>query len=166
MVRTTPEERQEIREIIAGVHNAVFRDQLRPQEIELTQLLSDDVEMDAADTRFGVNFSHWRRWGPTKKLEVLLHEMTHVADPDDNHRPSFWDRFVDIIEIAETYSDQIEDTLDAEIDWEAVKKKIVDEVHEDVIDQRMDTVEGRRRRLREQLGLRKRSKLDHPTGSR
>lgn len=162
MVRTTVEERQRICEILAGIHNAVFDDDIGPDDIELSQLRSPEHEMDAYGHYFGVNIALWRRWGPVKKLEVILHEMTHVADPDDGHRPSFWDRFVDIVETAEAYQEQVEAVLDAEVDFEAVKRKIVDEVHEEIVDQRMDTVADRKRWCREQFGLsRQRRKQVH-----
>ncbi len=157
MVRTTPEERERIREVLAGVHNAVFADDLDPDDIELTQLLSDDNEMDVYFPRFGVNVRLWRRWGPVKKAEVILHEMAHVEDPHDNHRPAFWERLVELVDIAEDHWEMVEDAIGADIDVEAVKRKIVDEVHEELVDLRMDSVADRRRWLRERFDLRPRS---------
>lgn len=153
MVRTTPEELEHIRKVIAGVHDAVFADDLDPDDIELSQLRSDDTEMDVYPPRWGVNVRLWRRWGPVKKMEVLLHEMAHVEDPEDNHGPDFWQRLAELVDIAADHWDEVEDAIGADIDVDAVRRKIVDEVHEGVIDGRRDTVRDRRRWLRDRFGL-------------
>ncbi len=153
MVRTTPGERERIKEVIAGVHNAVFAAKLQPDDITLTQLLSEENEMDTYGRRFGVNVALWREWGVEKKLEVVLHEMAHLAEPAQGHRPSFWEHFIDIIEVAEAHQEELEDVFDTAIDFDRVKQIVVDEVHPGIIDRRMDTVAERREWCRRRFGL-------------
>lgn len=151
MVRTTPEERQRIRDVLAGMHNALFQDDITADDITLTQLTSYYNEADVYFPYFGINIGQWRDWSPEKKMEVLLHEFAHVENHEDNHRPPFWERFVDLVEIAEEHQAELEQALDADIDMQEVRERIIDSVHEGTVDLRMDSVQERKQWLRDRL---------------
>ncbi|MEF8824736.1 MAG: isocitrate/isopropylmalate family dehydrogenase [Halapricum sp.] len=99
-VRTTAEERAVIERMVAGVYNILFEDQIRSTDIELNQLRGEDEEADIYLPEVGINFRYWRRWSVERRLEVLIHELAHVENYDDDHEPAFYDRFVELTEIA------------------------------------------------------------------
>lgn len=152
-VETTPEERAVIRGKIVGLYNAVFADQIRAEDVQLNQLRGDDEEADVYLPTVGINFRYWRDWAVERRLEVLLHEFAHVENYDDDHAPSFYDRLVELTEIAEDWQPELEALFDQPIDFAAVKRHVVESVHEETIDADADAVPDRKRALQRQFDL-------------
>ena len=154
-VHTTPNERAEIRRLIAGTYNVVFEDQLSPGDIELNQLLGEDEEADVYLPEVGLNFYYWRRWPVERRLEVLLHELAHVeeADGERDHGDEFYDRLTELTELATEWADELEDLFGESIDFDRLYRFIVESVHEETIEPDLETVRERQRTLCEQFGL-------------
>lgn len=152
-VWTTAEERAAIKGMIAGVYNILFEDQLLPADIELNQLRGDDEEADIYLPEVGINFRYWRHWSVERRLEVLIHEFAHVENYDDGHEPSFYDRFVELTEIAEDWHAELEVIFDEPIDFDLLKRFIVESVHEETIQPEIESVAERKRALRRAFGL-------------
>lgn len=154
-VKTTVEERAAIKRIIAGVHNIVFADTISPDEIELNQLLDEDEEADVALPEVGLNFYYWRQWSIERRLEVVLHELAHVDEgPDEpDHGPEFYDRFVELVEIASDWTPELEVLLGSTIDFKKVERSVVESVHEETIETDVETVNERKQILRRRFGL-------------
>lgn len=155
-VRTTAEERATIKGMIAGVYNILFEDQLLPEDIELNQLRGEDEEADIYLPEVGINFRYWRLWSVERRLEVLIHEFAHVENYDDGHEPSFYERFVELTEIAEDWQTELEAIFDEPIDFELLKRYIVESVHEETIEPEIESVAERKQALRRVFGLPKR----------
>ncbi|MFW5920035.1 MAG: hypothetical protein ACOCSF_07600, partial [Halanaeroarchaeum sp.] len=152
-VRTTPEERAAITGTIAGVYNVLFEDRIQPADIELNQLRNEDEEADIYLPEVGINFRYWRRWSVERRLEVLLHEFAHVENYDDGHGPSFYDRLVELAEIAEDWQGELEVIFDDPIDFDLLKRYLVESVHEETIELDVESVANRKRALREAFEL-------------
>lgn len=152
-VRTTPEERAAITGTIAGVYNVLFEDRIQPADIELNQLRNEDEEADIYLPEVGINFRYWRRWSVERRLEVLLHEFAHVENYDDGHGPSFYDRLVELAEIAEDWQAELEVIFDEPIDFVLLKRYLVESVHEETIELDVESVADRKRALREAFEL-------------
>lgn len=154
-VRTTAEERAAIKGMIAGVYNILFEDQLQPAHLELNQLRGEDEEADIYLPEVGINFRYWRHWSVERRLEVLIHEFAHVENYDDGHEPTFYERFVELIEIAEDWQAELEVIFEGPIDFELLKRFIVESVHEETIEPEFESVAERKRALRRAFGLHK-----------
>lgn len=154
-VRTTADERAEIRRIIAGLYNIVFEDHLSPDDIELNQLLGADEEADVYLPEVGLNFHYWRRWSPERRLEVLLHELAHVDEEtgDRDHGDEFYDRFAELTDIAAAWKPELEALFGESIDIDRVHRCIIESVHEETIEPDIETVRQRRRTLRERFTI-------------
>lgn len=154
-VHTTVDERASIRQTIAGVYNLVFEDQLSPDDIELNQLLREDEEADVYLPEVGLNFYYWRHWSAERRLEVLLHELAHVeeAPSERDHGDEFYERLVELTEIAAEWNAELADLFGEPIEFDRVHRFIVESVHEETIEPDIDTVRQRRRTLREQFGV-------------
>jgi isocitrate dehydrogenase len=152
-VRTTAEERAAIKEKIAGVYNVLFEEQILPADLELNQLRGEDEEADIYLPEVGINFRYWRRWSVERRLEVLIHEFAHVENYDDGHEPSFYDRFVELTEIAEDWQAELEVIFDESIDFNLLKRYIVESVHEETIELDIESVAERKRALRRAFEL-------------
>lgn len=152
-VRTTAAERATIREMIVGLYNVLFEDQLRADDIQLNQLRAEDEEADVYLPEIGINFRYWRHWSVERRIEVLLHEFAHVENYDDNHEPSFYDRLVELTDIAADWQPELEAVFGQTIDFAVVKRHIVESVHEETIEPDIESVQQRKRILRQQFGL-------------
>lgn len=152
-VRTTDAERAEIKRKIVGLYNVVFEDQLRATDIQLNQLRSEDEEADIYLPEVGINFRYWRQWSVERRLEVLLHEFAHVEDYDDDHEPSFYDRLVELTEIAESWQSELNVVFDEPIDFRSVKQHIIDSVHEETIEPGIESVDERKQALRQRFDI-------------
>lgn len=161
-----PAESEQIRRMISGLYNMLFEECLEPEDIALSGLTNPDVEADIYLPEIGINIRQWRLWSMEKKLEVILHELAHVDDYEDNHRPSFWNRVGRMVLHTEKNRGQVERIMGADIQFDKVKKTVVESVHEEVIDRRMDTVRKRRKQLREMFGLSTGSKELDSTGDK
>lgn len=154
-VRTSGDERGEIRRLIAGVYNIVFEDQLSPRDIELNQLFGEDEEADIYLPEVGLNFYYWRRWSVERRLEVLLHELAHVEEEsgESDHGDEFYDRFVELTKTAHEWEPELEALFGEPIDFDLVYRQIVESVHEETIEPDVESIRSRRRTLREQFGI-------------
>lgn len=154
-VATTPDERAAIKESIAALYNAVFADPLDPDEIELNQLLHEDEEADVYLPEVGLNFYYWRQWPVERRLEVMLHELAHVEEePEErDHGDEFYERFLELTAIATDWQRELETAFGEDIDFDRVRWFIVDSVHEETIEEDSDSVEERKRWLRNRLSL-------------
>lgn len=146
-VRTTPEERTAIKRAIVSLHNTVFEDRLSERELELNQLRGDDEEAEIYLPAVGINFRYWRLWSVERRIEVLLHELAHVENYEDDHAPAFYDRLVELTEIAEDRRSDLEASFGTTIDFDLVKRHVVESVHEETIEPDVETVAARQRRL-------------------
>jgi isocitrate dehydrogenase len=150
---TTPEERRTIKRLIASLHDAVFDDRLSADDIELTDLRDETAEAEIYLPEVGINVRYWRRWSVERRIEVLLHELAHVENYADDHAPTFYDRLVELTEIAADHRPELEVSFGEPIDFDRVKRHVVESVHEETIEPDMETVAERQRRLREAFGL-------------
>lgn len=154
-VRSTPTERASIQQAISTLYNAVFADELTPEEVELNQLMSEDEEADVSLPEVGINFYYWRRWSVERRLEVLLHELAHVEEEDDerDHGDEFYDRLVELTEIAAEWEQELEEVFDEPIDFDRLRQLVVDSAHEETIETDIDDVESRKQWLRQQFSI-------------
>lgn len=147
------EEFRSIKRTIVDLYNVLYVDQITTEDIEFYELTDETEEAEVYLPEIGVNISLWRDWSTEKRIEVLIHEFAHTEDYDDDHLPTFWDRVVELTEIALDHQQEIEAVFDQSIDPTALKQAIVDSVHEEVIETDVDTVGARRRALRQALGV-------------
>lgn len=154
-VETTADERSAIKRTIAGVYNVVFDDHLDPGSIELNQLLGVDEEADIYLPEVGLNFHDWRRWSPERRLEVLLHELAHIEEEtgEPDHGVEFYDRLVELTEIAAEWRPELEGLFGTPLDFDRVRRHVVESVHEGTIEPDVESVRERKRLLRDRLGL-------------
>ncbi|MFB6284328.1 MAG: isocitrate/isopropylmalate family dehydrogenase [Halobacteria archaeon] len=152
-VESSFEERRDIKETIAAVHNTVFQDDLDVEGIHLNQLGGVDEEAEIFLPEVGINFRYWREWSVERKVEVILHELAHVENYYDDHQPSFYERFVELTDIAEDWSDELEEKMGEDIKFGMVKRLIVESVHEDTVEPDIESPSERRRLLKEEFGL-------------
>lgn len=154
MERTPIEERTELHEIVTGVYNLLFADHLAPTDIDLYYIDSEHVEAEIELPAIGINRTEWHdEWVPERKLEVLLHEFAHVEEgPDESdHGPAFYDRLADLTTTAESKQEEFEALLGTPLDFEQIHAHIIDSVNEYTIEADIDSIEGRRMVLREEL---------------
>lgn len=154
-VRTSHDEREEIRRVIAGLYSIVFEDQLSPRDIELNQLLDEDEEADVYLPEVGLNFYYWRRWSVERRLEVLLHELAHVEEEhgERDHGDEFYDRLVELTELAADWEPELESLFGEPIDFDQVYRYIVESIHEETIEPDLERVQTRCQTLRDQFGI-------------
>lgn len=154
-VRSSPTERQAIKEAIAALYSIVFEDSLADDDVVLNQLLHEDEEADVYLPEVGLNFAYWRRWSVERQLEVLLHELAHVEEQDGepDHGDEFYERLCELTDIAADWEEELEAAFGEEIDFDLVQWFIVESVHEETIEPNRESVEERKEWLCEQFGL-------------
>jgi isocitrate dehydrogenase len=111
------------------------------------------VEAEIYLPSVGINFRYWRLWSVERRIEVLLHELAHVENYEDDHAPAFYERLVELVEIAEDRRPDLEASFGTSIDFDLVKRHVVESVHEYVIERDIDTVAERRRAVGRALGV-------------
>ncbi len=153
MERIPIEEPGDLHDIVVGVYNVLFADDLEPDDIDLYYIDSEHVEAEIELPYIGLNRDDWQAWSVERKLEVLLHEFAHVEEADDepDHGSAFYDRLAELTRIAHDHREAIETLFDTSIDFEQIHDHIVDSVNEYTIEVETDSVEGRRQVLREEL---------------
>jgi len=155
MQRRPIEGRTGLHDVVTGVYEVVFEEDLRP-DVALCAIESPHVEAGIEFPHIGINRRQWtEEWPPERKLEVLLHEFAHVEEaPDElDHDPAFHERLLSLAEAAANDAAAIEALFDAPIDFRAVRRHIVDSVNEYTIESHIDTVAERRADLRDWFAL-------------
>lgn len=160
------EARSYFRELVAGLHNILIEEEpVQPDDLNVYFLNSRWVEAEVLLPDFGINLDQWNEWSVPRRIEVLLHELAHVQNYDDDHRPDFWSRVANLVLIVEQKQEEIETLLGHPLDMDALKKQVVKSVHEDEVDERMDTVEEQKKRLRKQFGFIREKSYPRPDGA-
>lgn len=154
MERTPLEEHTELHDIVTGLYNLVFEDDLRSNELRLYDIESEYVEAEIDFPYIGINRRKWAEWSPERRLEVLLHEFAHVEEGEDDldHDPAFYERLTDLATVAQAHGSAVEALFGASLDFEEAREHIVDSVNEYTIEPEIDSVETRRCVLREAFG--------------
>jgi len=156
MQRRPIEGRTGLHDVVTGVYEVVFEEDLRPDDVALYAIESPHVEAEIEFPHIGINRRQWtEEWSPERRLEVLLHEFAHVEEaPDElDHDPAFYERLMALAENAAANREEVEALFDAAIDFRAVKRHIVDSVNEYTIESHIDTVADRQAVLRDELAL-------------
>lgn len=153
MAEETPDEHRAIETRIVGLYNVLYEDGLTRDDIDFYELEEEYYEGEIYLPYIGLNVDLWRDWSTEKRVEVLIHEFAHTTNYDDDHHPDFWDRVVELTEIAIEHRDEIEDVFDAEMDPDELKRTVVESIHEYVIEQDIDSVETRKEAVGAALGV-------------
>ncbi|MEF8824738.1 MAG: hypothetical protein V5A27_00085 [Halapricum sp.] len=143
---------EEFENLIVGLYNILYEDDLTTEDIEFYELDEGHYEGEIYLPHIGLNVELWREWSTEKRVEVLVHEFAHTENYDDDHLPDFWDRVDTLTEIAIAHETGIAELFGAEIDPDELKAIIVESIHEYVIESDVDTVEGRKQAVNEALG--------------
>lgn len=138
---------------IVGLYNLLYADELAEEDIELYELTDPNYEGEIDLPHIGLNFELWAGWSTEKRVEVLLHEFAHAEKYEDDHHPDFWDRVVDLTEVAVDRRAEVGDLFDDDLDADALRRTVVESVHEYVIERDIDTVAERRRAVGRALGV-------------
>lgn len=80
--------------------------------------------------KLGVNWVYWHRMSPTEKLKVLTHEICHCTH--SHHRESFYEehaKFIAKLSSSKERKERVELLFDGEINWNELKTKTLDGVH-------------------------------------
>lgn len=153
MVEESSEEHRSIERRIVGLYNILYEDNLTTDDIEFYELEEERYEGEVDLPYIGLNVSQWRDWSTEKRVEVLIHEFAHTENYADDHHPNFWNRVVELTEIAISQKSAIEEVFHAKLDARALKATIVHSIHEYVIESDIDSVEQRKREVSEALGV-------------
>ena len=153
MVEETPDEHREIETRIVGLYNVLYEENLTREDIEFYELEEEEYEGEIYLPHIGLNVEQWREWSTEKRVEVLVHEFAHTENYDDDHHPNFWDRMVELTDIAIAHRAEVEGVFDAELDPDELKRTVVESIHECVIEPEIDSVETRKREVGEALGV-------------
>lgn len=153
MSEETPDEHREIETRIVGLYNILYEDDLTRDEIEFYELEEEYYEGEIYLPYIGLNVDLWQGWSTEKRVEVLIHEFAHTENYDDDHHPNFWERVVELTELAVAYAGEIQDVFEAELDPDELKQTVIDSVHEHVIEPDVDSVETRKQEVSAALGM-------------
>lgn len=153
MERIPIEEPNDLHDIVIGVYNVLFADDLEADDINLYYIESEHVEAEIELPHIGINRDDWEEWSVERKLEVLLHEFGHVeeAEGEPDHGHEFYDRLAELTQIAHDHQEELKALFDTDIDFEEIHDHIVESVNEYTIEVETDSIEGRRQVLREEL---------------
>lgn len=146
-------EHEEFEELIVGLYNILYEDDLTTEDIEFYELEEEHYEGEIYLPYIGLNVDLWRDWSTEKRVEVLIHEFAHAENYDDDHHPDFWDRVVELTEIAIAHEAEIEELFGAEFEPDELKATVVESIHEYVIEPDIDTVETRKQEVSSALGM-------------
>lgn len=153
MADESGEEFSNIENIIVGLYNILYEDSMTTSDIEFYELEDEEYEGEIYLPYIGLNVELWREWETEKQVEVLIHEFAHTENYDDDHHPDFWDRVVELTEIASSHEPKIETLFDDSFSPKELKETVVDSIHEYVIDTEVDTVGARKKEVRAALGI-------------
>jgi len=153
MADGTPGAHGEIEALIVGLHNLLYEEDLTTDDIEFYELEEDYYEGEVYLPYIGLNVDLWQEWSTEKRIEVLVHEFAHTENYEDDHHPDFWDRVVELTESAIDHGAEIESLFGDEFDPDELRRTVVGSVNEYAIEPEIDTVEGRREKVSEALGL-------------
>lgn len=147
-----PGESAEFENLIIDLYNILYEEDLETSDIEFYELEEDYYEGEIYLPYVGLNVDLWQDWSTEKRIEVLLHEFAHTENYDDDHHPDFWERVVELTEIAIDYQNEIEAVFDSEFDPEELKQTVIDSIHTHVIETDIDTVPERKKAVSDDLG--------------
>lgn len=151
MVDEAPASHEAIESRIVGLYNILFEDGLTREDIEFYELEEDYFEGEVDFPHIGLNIDLWQSWSTEKRVEVLIHEFAHTENYEDDHHPEFWERVVNLTEIAIAHQSEIEEVFESQMDPDELKQTVVNSIHEHVIEQDIDSVETRKREVRSAL---------------
>lgn len=154
MERTPLEAPSTLHDTVIGVYELLFDGRLEPGELQLFDLDSPYVEAEIEFPYLGVNRTKWADWSAERRLEVLLHEFAHIEEgPDEpDHGPAFYDRLAALTAVAATKGTELESLFGGRLDFDEVRRHIVDSVNEYTVEDGPAAVEEHRRVLRETFG--------------
>lgn len=153
MGEETPAEHRLIETRIVGLYNVLYQDDLTREEIEFYELEEEYYEGEVYLPYIGLNVDLWQEWSTEKRVEVLIHEFAHTENYDDDHHPDFWERVVELTEIAIAHTGDVEDVFDTDLDPNELKRTVVESIHEYVIEEDIDSVETRKQEVSAALGV-------------
>lgn len=153
MAGETPVEHRVIETLIVGLYNVLYEDDLTRDDIEFYALEDEYYEGEVDLPYIGLNVELWQEWSTEKCVEVLIHEFAHTENYDDDHHPDFWDRVVELTEIAIAHRAEIEGVFDADLDPTELKRTVVESIHESVIEEEIDSVQTRKQEVGTALGV-------------
>lgn len=153
MDEETADDYVDIEARIVGLYNILYEDGLTRDDIEFYDLEEEYYEGEIHLPYIGLNVSQWREWSTEKRVEVLIHEFAHTENYEDDHHPDFWDRVVDLTEIAIAHEAEVAAVFDDGFEPAALRRTVVESIHEAVIEPDIDSVESRKREVRSALGL-------------
>jgi isocitrate dehydrogenase len=153
MAEKTPETHEEFEELIVGLYNILYEDDLTTDDIEFYELEEEHYEGEIYLPYIGLNVDLWQEWSIEKRVEVLIHEFAHTENYEDDHHPDFWERVVELTEISIDYREEIEALFGGEPDPDELKETVVESIHEYVIESDIDSVETRKREVSDALEL-------------
>ncbi|AEN07020.1 hypothetical protein [Halolamina sp.] len=153
MTEGTAPDHRTIEERIVGLYTILYEDDLTLDDIEFYELENEQYEGEIYLPQIGLNVTLWQEWSTEKRVEVLIHEFAHTENYEDDHHPDFWDRIVELTEVAIDHRREIEAVFDAELDPDELKRVVVDSIHEWVIETEIDSVETRKREVGAALNL-------------
>lgn len=143
----------QIEERIVGLYNFLFEDELTVDDIEFYEIEDEEYEGEVYLPHIGLNVDLWKNWSTEKRVEVLIHEFAHTENYEDDHHPDFWDRVVELTEIAVVHESEIGTLFDDELGPETLRHTIVESIHEYVIEPDIDSVTTRKDAVGEALGI-------------
>ncbi len=153
MAEETPETHEEFEELIVGLYNILYEDGLTTDDIEFYELEEEEYEGEIYLPHIGLNVELWQEWSTEKRIEVLIHEFAHTENYDDDHHPDFWERVVDLTEVAIAHELEIAELFGSELGSDELKETVVESIHEYVIETDIDTVETRKQEVSDAFGL-------------
>ena len=152
----------EIESAILDLFNILYDENLTSNDIELYELKRETDEGEIYLPHIGINYELWQEWSNEKRIEVLIHEFAHDEKYSDDHQPSFWNRVVRLTQKTVQHRHETEDKI-GEFNPEKLKQTVVESVHRGVIETDTDTVEKRRKKVREKLKHRNTPTEEHST---
>lgn len=154
MVETTKQERELPKKIFGKLITEIYPE-YEDQTLKITQLTS---RRKLAHVRtfnwkskiiLGINFSSWREMDSSRRLSLLLHELTHLKE--GNHKPAFWremaDNYISIKGNRYIYSNM------EFSDWRTVAERVICDANSASADLRMINQQEARLLIRDRLGV-------------
>lgn len=153
MAEKTSDNHEEFEELIVGLYNILYEDDLTTEDIEFYELEEESYEGEIYLPYIGLNVDLWQEWSTEKRIEVLIHEFAHTENYEDDHHPDFWERVVELTEIAIAHEHEIAELFGSELDPDELKETVVESIHEYVIETDIDSVETRKQEVSDALEI-------------